>query len=771
MELTTCWSTWVCSEEMVLDTLEKVGGQAVQAFITPVRLALEVGAWEAVAKAAARLVSPVASDWLSPGPPSTPFNWLNRFAMVSYCEARAAGRQLFLGEELVGDALDAGDVHAHQLAVGGQRLLVDHPAGIARRVEVGDVVRHHAERGAVGLERADGAAGDSVQAHELRSKCYFPPKLSQAPCHDGGDGFSAFPAAFHTVRSLTAARQSLPHRQLLPGCLCSAAAGCWRKIQQKAAPKHWPALCDGFAGSSSGFLRVRASATSRLAPPAGFHAARADSNTPKTDEASPFALLVGAAVAPAQKPSNTPGNASGGKGDDKSDDKTGDGKSDQATAAQTAQTQTGQTQTPQTQAAASAGNSQPPSQPANDTDQDQDSQAATDPNAAPNLPQADLNTTPPPPVTGDTQPATDAGDDIASAADSVSLWPQSARPQPQIGQAGKPDKADRTDKSGKKDVSDQPAQPDAATVTTGLLPPDLQAAAVTPPPAPQTIVPPVTDAPDQTQISAAPAIAPAAPANMPAAQPTDQIAPQDAAQTASQDAPQTAGPVAPQSQSQPPAAGAPPAQQPQLKTNSFAPASLAAAANTQPGQDGSGQPQIDPPKDGPTIAPTKGQPKPVAAKADAAIKTTKPLPGKSQQVNDPAAVKGADANTTADDTDDSDSIRNAGKSAEPATDAAAPKLAANIANTITVPPTGQPGLPQTQATDFTQHIQVTAQSHDTAPTLPALAVEIAAKSQSRRQAIRHPPRSAGTGPRRSAPFHRRHRQGQRASVRRPAPDA
>ena len=472
---------------------------------------------------------------------------------------------------------------------------------------------------------------------------------------------------------------------------------------------------------------MRASATSRLAPPAGFHAARADSNTAKTDEASPFALLVGAAVAPAQKPSNTPGNASGGKGDDKPDN----GKSDQATAAQTAQTQTAQTQTSQTQtsqtqAAAPAGNSQPPSRPANDADQDKASQAATDPNAAPNLPQADLNTTPPPPpVTSDTQPVTDAGGDIASAPDSISLWPQSARPQPQIGQAGKPVKADKADKSDKKDVSDQPALPDAA-VTTGLLPPDLQAAAVTPPPAPQTIVPPVTDAADQTQISAAPAIAPAAPANMPAAQPADQIAPQDAAQTASQDAPQTAGPVAPQSQSQPPAAGTPAAQQPQLKTQSAAPASLAAAANAQPGQNDSGPPQIEPPKGGPTIAPTEGQPKPVAAKADAAIKTTKPLTGKSQQVNDPAAVKGADANRTADGTDDSGTVKSAG----PATDAAAPKLAADAANMINVSPTGQPGGPQTQATDLTQHIQVTAQPHDTAPNLPALAVEIAAKSQS-----------------------------------------
>ena len=474
---------------------------------------------------------------------------------------------------------------------------------------------------------------------------------------------------------------------------------------------------------------MRASATSRLAPPAGFHAARADSNAPKTDEASPFALLVGAAVAPAQKPSNTPGNASGGKGDDKPDD----GKADQANAAQAAQTQT-----TQTQAAAPAGNSQP-SQPANDTDRDQDVQASTDPNATPNLPQADLNAAPLLQVTGDTQPVSDAGGDIASDADHVSLWPQSARPQPQIGQAGKPVKADKTDKGDKKDMGDQPAQPDVApVVTTDLPPPELQVAALTPPPpAPQTIVPPVPDAPDQTQIAAAPAIAPAitptlAPANTPAAppgQPTGPIAPQDAPdqdapQAAAETAPQAAGPVAPQSPAS--AASTPPVQQPPPKPASFAPATLAAAVNAQPGQDDAGQPQIEPPKDGPAIAPAKNPPKPAAAKANDAVKTSKPLPGKTQPVNDPVAVKGADTNATADDTDDKpDTV----KSAAAATDAAAPKVAANIANTI-IPPAGQPGLPQTQSPDFTQHIQVTAQPHDTAPNLPALAVEIAAKSQS-----------------------------------------
>ena len=87
MEFTTCWSTCLRSAEMVLETLEKELARLVRAFITPVRLAEDVGAWEAVAKAADRLERPVASDWLSPGPPSRPFNCEKRSAMVSYCEA------------------------------------------------------------------------------------------------------------------------------------------------------------------------------------------------------------------------------------------------------------------------------------------------------------------------------------------------------------------------------------------------------------------------------------------------------------------------------------------------------------------------------------------------------------------------------------------------------------------------------------------------------------------------------------------------------------
>jgi flagellar hook-length control protein FliK len=405
--------------------------------------------------------------------------------------------------------------------------------------------------------------------------------------------------------------------------------------------------------------------------------------------------LVGASVPPAQKPSGTPGG--------KSDDKPEDGKTDQANAAQT----------PQTHPAAPGNVSQQASQPANDSDQDQDDQAAPDQNAAPpDAQQAGLNIAPLSPVAGDTQAASNTGDDVTSDEDSVSLWPQSARPQPQTGQAGKPVK---TDESDKKEAKDQPAQPDAAAAATDLIPPDLQVAAVTPPAAPPTAVPSILA--DAGQTEAAPAIAPAA---QPAASlPADPVAPQAPAapEAASVDAPQVSGTATPQ---------------PQPKPTSPAPAALAAAADTN--QADSTQSPVTLP-DKLSAPPAKGQPKPVAAKSDAtgkADKTAKPASGKSQQASDAAAVKGADSATpaSADDGDDSakpDTV----KSAAPANDAVVPKLAANTANTIAIPAVNPPQAPfQTQGSTFTQHVQVTAQSHDTPPNLPTLAVDIVAKSQS-----------------------------------------
>ena len=57
---TTCWSIWLCNEVMVLDALENSPARLFRALATPDRLALALGAWEAVAKAEDRLVRPVA---------------------------------------------------------------------------------------------------------------------------------------------------------------------------------------------------------------------------------------------------------------------------------------------------------------------------------------------------------------------------------------------------------------------------------------------------------------------------------------------------------------------------------------------------------------------------------------------------------------------------------------------------------------------------------------------------------------------------------------
>jgi flagellar hook-length control protein FliK len=151
-----------------------------------------------------------------------------------------------------------------------------------------------------------------------------------------------------------------------------------------------------------------------------------------------------------------------------------------------------------------------------------------------------------------------------------------------------------------------------------------------------------------------------------------------------------------------------------------------AAADAKTDHDGTDQPQVASLlKDAP-VAPGRSQPKPVTAKADTTGKTAKPASDKPQLASDPAAVKG-DAAPAADDGDDSVKPDTA-KNAVPSPDAAAPKPVANAAATIAVPPAGQTAPFQPQAADFARHIQVTAQSHETPPNLPALAVDIVAKS-------------------------------------------
>ena len=208
----------------------------------------------------------------------------------------------------------------------------------------------------------------------------------------------------------------------------------------------------------------------------------------------------------------------------------------------------------------------------------------------------------------------------------------------------------------------------------------------------------------QADIAAAPAIAPAT--SQPAPQPATQPAPQPETQPALQAANQT-----------PPAQAAP---------QTAAPAPIKAAASAKAPAPASSEPAQDQTlADNAAQAPVKSQPKPAVPKTDAIAKTAKPVTGKpQQQAGDPAAVKRADA-TAAQPDDDADDVFKP-DAAAPAADAAAVKT---VSDAITMPIVGQPAASQTQGPALTQHIQVTAQPHDTAPNLPALAVEIAAKAQ------------------------------------------
>ncbi len=87
IEFTTWLSTWLCNAEMVADTLEMSFARPCREFSTAVELEEDDGACDATPNAAARLVRPVAMDWLSPGPPSRPLSWVKKLAAVSNCEA------------------------------------------------------------------------------------------------------------------------------------------------------------------------------------------------------------------------------------------------------------------------------------------------------------------------------------------------------------------------------------------------------------------------------------------------------------------------------------------------------------------------------------------------------------------------------------------------------------------------------------------------------------------------------------------------------------
>jgi flagellar hook-length control protein FliK len=465
---------------------------------------------------------------------------------------------------------------------------------------------------------------------------------------------------------------------------------------------------------------LRASATSRFTPPVGIPAARADSNTPKTDEASPFALLVDAAMPSAGKSSNTSAGQKGGQNDDKSDDtpdtaKTATKTKDQTAAGQNSSAPSQGPSQPQSTAPSSGGSQQAC---ANDNGAEDEEIAADQPDA-PNAQQDQLAITAAAPAT----PAADKSDaDPEGETDEngVALWPQSARVAAPAGQNSKSAKTEKGEKSDAKDQAVKPDDAPAPTPQQGMPDPQLVVAAVPPP---QVPVPAKIEIDAETDIagtSAIPSVAQPDP-SLPAPQAADPSQPpvsQQPDQSKTQPPNPNAAPAADQTVSAPATPAAPQATSPK-------PAEMAVAAGMPLSQS---QP-VAPPQDQPVqnqaaapAAPVKDPVEPVVSKPDAGTKPVKPGTMKAQQDNKADAVKTADtAPVQSDDAGKTDAAKPA------APEAAAPKPASN---TIVLPVAGPPAAIQAQAPSITQHIQVTAQPHETQANLPALAVEIAAKSLS-----------------------------------------
>jgi hypothetical protein len=442
------------------------------------------------------------------------------------------------------------------------------------------------------------------------------------------------------------------------------------------------------------------------------YAAREQTNMPKANETSPFALLVDAAAASAPKAADQK-NANPSGADSQNDNQPESDAIDQ-TVAPLAQNSGAQPQI-------ASGGGQPSAQPANGNRQDEDIQALADQDAAPPVPQTIEPAIPPalPPAASQvTQAANDdttSTSETISGEDAVALWPQSARPAPQAAPA-KPIKAD---KSVKKDGTEPGAQPDpAAMLAAGTPSPDQQstippAAMVPPPPAPAPQVQAQADQPT-IQPGAQPAAAPVPVLPQDPVLPPGPVGPQPAAQrpagqqTTQQATDQVTGQTSDQTagQATPPAPATPAQAVPPVSP----PDAVPSAQNRTAAADKAAQ-AADPLKPQPP-APQDG------AKTEA-TKSAKTA-GKTPADSDPAIVKSAD-------TPAADQVRQpeAPKPAVSQADAPAPKVAVD---TIT-PPAAQPAAPQIQSPAITQHVQVTAQPHEAKPNLPALAVEIAAKSQ------------------------------------------
>jgi chemotaxis protein MotD len=215
--------------------------------------------------------------------------------------------------------------------------------------------------------------------------------------------------AFNSVRKTLFVRQALPHRQLLPACLCRAARVRRQKIQRFRGGYIWPTACEEVFRFNIGLPFVRASATSRISTAHAAHqpqSAAASAN--KADDTSPFAMLLATGAAKDVKDQKSPAQ-------DKDSDADKGGQDDTSASA----TKTASSDTTQTPSARSDTNPTKAEKACDDTKADDatpsaaaDQSAADAPSIAVMLAQA---TQTPIPVAA-TAAANDDGDDTIEAA-------------------------------------------------------------------------------------------------------------------------------------------------------------------------------------------------------------------------------------------------------------------------------------------------------------------------------------------------------------------
>jgi flagellar hook-length control protein FliK len=427
---------------------------------------------------------------------------------------------------------------------------------------------------------------------------------------------------------------------------------------------------------------VRASATSRIASPANIHASQAKPDANKTDEASPFALLVDCAAA-ATKPAKKSTQESGDKQDDKQDDK--------PVARQDAKADAGAQAAAQTPARPTGKNIQ-------------DSRDKQD----------------------------DAPDALAQAAAQVP-----------VKSSGKADKTDKTGKGDGKTDTKTADQTDATPPLTAQLQlVDVQTLPIVQTPAalqPAITVTAAADSSGDVEITAA-----SAAGGISAAQNTQDIQDNRAAALAAPS--QAGAPVAAQSaQDKQDATSQTAASQATTSQGSATQAAASQTDASQSAAPQAAAPQADQSdtvtsddksKDSEAVANTADTAKLDAAKT-APAKAAKPAAAKTQTGDVSKSDAGQTANNNSADTKAADNkiadtadIKAAAAQSDKnaAVDAPEPKPAFQPVQAAAGNMPAASAAQQSQAAPvFTQHVQVTAQP---TPNMPTLAVAIAARSQS-----------------------------------------